>query len=243
MVFSVPVWAALHWAFGLLKTTRQNIAFWLTVPLTLSAAALLWVGSGPVSPTPHLLGGIDAVEVFQSNQCITPLPYPNSDPDDVYMLIAANVRNSGSPSIADNWSLAINSLTKGSIIPEGLQLPDAAALEFIDPKTKQQFSYSGHDALYEKTFQNPVPQGSVVRGILLYRVKGYTTDDLDHPGTSYELSFTDILNRTQTIDWKWPETNRPIGHLAGLLSPNIPLPPSSAAVPTSAPSSPLDLMH
>ncbi len=242
LVFSAPVWALCRWGFGLLRTIGQNIAFWLTVPLILSAATLLWFSPvAPVpAPTPDLLGSIDAVNVFQSNECQTPMPYPNNDPDDVYLLIAANVRNSGSPSIADNWSLTINSLSKGSITPEGFQLSDSGTMVLTDPTTKQQFPYSGHDALYEKAFDSPVGQGAVVRGILLYRIKGFAPADITHPGTDYKLSFTDILGKAKTIDWKWPEINRPIGHFAGLLSPTV---PSPDALPTTAPRTALDLLR
>ena len=113
-----------------------------------------------------------------------------------------------------------------------------------DADTKQQFPYSGHDALYEKTFQNPVAQGAEVRGILLYRVKGYATGDLDQPGTEYKLSFTDIVGEAHIVDWKWPEHPLPMGHMAGLLSPTIQqIGPSPIPTPTSAPESPLDLLR
>jgi hypothetical protein len=241
--FSGLIWAALRWTFGLLKTARQNLAFWLTVPFIMGAATFLWT-SPTVAPTPNLIGGMDAVQVFASNQCVSPMPYPNSDPDDVYILIAADVRNTGSPSIADGWSLAVNSLTKGLVAPEGLQLPDTTSLFLEDAVTKTQSPYSGRDALYEKTFQNPVPQGAEVRGILLYRVKGYRVEDLSKPGTEYKLSFTDILGGTHIIDWVWPQNNKPIGHLAGLLNPVLPeTGPSPIATPTSEPKTPLDLLR
>lgn len=202
-IMSAPVIFAINYGLGILKERRQVLTLWAGGSVAL-AFALLFFGttSNSARSEPNFSASIDRVQTFVSSGCSMPVPFPNSDPDDIYLIVTASIRNSGSPSIADGWSLLIHPLFGPAIKPEGLYLPDTISL--VSPDGKHTVSYLGKDGLYNKTLEHPVGQGAFVRGILMYRVKGSTVEALSEPGIKYELAYNDILGRVQTIQWVWP---------------------------------------
>jgi hypothetical protein len=234
-IMSAPVILAIKYGFGFLKDRSQVLILWAGGSIALAFALFFFGATGSFARSePDFSASIDRVQTFEASGCLKPMQLPNSDPDDVYLVVTASIRNSGSPSIADGWSLSVQPLFGPILKPEGLYLPDTISL--VTPDGKRTMSYLGKDGLYNKALEHPVGQGAFVRGLLMYRVKGSTVPVLSQPGTTYELTYADILGHAQTIQWIWPAISPydQFGYLPGLsVGPEGPAGPSlPSGVPT-----------
>lgn len=204
---------ALEWVRGKPFETQRRASFWVVAFLGIFVviSILTYAAKGPTSP--DLRGGFDALT-------ITILP--GSPQNAVGVLVIFNVRNVGTPSIADNYSLTVTPPGRGPIeavplfIPKVLSVPPA-------PGTPQGLPFTivcGKDALYRKTGEQPLAYGGVARGFLWYELEGYAPHNFSNPiGTNFRMTFTDVLNNKYAADFTWPSVPKSSGYLPGLIIP------------------------
>jgi hypothetical protein len=108
------------------------------------------------------------------------------------------VVNSGSPSIAWRWRLAIT-LTTGQVIE--LDAPEHPMNEtFVNPATKQltiQFDNSTY--LPNLLLENPIATGAGKVGWIVFRVDTATQEDLQRIGNRFVLKFEDCEGNVTSI--------------------------------------------
>ena len=74
----------------------------------------------------------------------------SEDAAKVAIMLVVSVRNSGTPSIADEWSFTAR-LRGRTLASTGIHLMPQMTFNLIDSATSRPIQYSGSDALYEKT--------------------------------------------------------------------------------------------
>src|SRR5436853_99934 len=85
------------------------------------------------------------------------------------LLVVASVRNSGVPTVAEGFETVVRLSDGTEVATEPIDLPQQMTLQ----SDAGDEVILGQDALYRKTV-NPIPAGNVVRGRLLYFVRGWT---------------------------------------------------------------------
>lgn len=207
-----------EWARGKPFEVKRRTFFWLIsyAAVFLLISMLTFAVRGP--STPDLKGGIDTIT----------FTHVSDDPNNraVGVLLVVHILNTGTPSIVDNYQLFVTPAgndwkpmaAQGLFIPRTLQVP---------PKTgTQQVVYPvpvvcGKDALYVKTTDQPLANGSQVRGILWFRLNGFGDQDVLNPaGTKFDLKFTDVTGKQYVASFTWPAFPMAVGGYIGGM--NIP---------------------
>jgi hypothetical protein len=131
-----------------------------------------------------------------------------------WILVFATVRNTGSPSIADDWGLSLDVPGVGTNI-----IPHMADFYNFQPSA---VFHIGDDAipndkvLYLET-KTPIAAGDKKAGILIYFLKGITKDKLENVRTKFYLTCKDIAGKPISAHSEWiPGTNKPYRHTMGL---------------------------
>jgi hypothetical protein len=204
---------ALRWAMGKPLEVRRKGWFMLIsfASIFLLISILSYSVKGPASPV--LRGGIDQISVT----------FVPNNPNSAGILMIFHVRNIGTPSIVENYSL--------DVTPSGWNTNVHGTMIFIPkivmitptPDTPQAFIspfICGKEALYRKTSE-PLANGSQQRGYLWYELPGLSTQSLKNPaGTKFHMTFSDVLGKTYTADFSWPAVSTPPGYMPGISVPN-----------------------
>lgn len=103
--------------------------------------------------------------------------------------LVASVRNTGTPTVAEGYEAFIRLADGRLIATEPIEMPAQMTLGVGTSQREVVFS---RDALYTKTI-TPVQPGAVVRGRLLYFVRGWTLADLNRTlgGASIKMRYMD----------------------------------------------------
>lgn len=109
--------------------------------------------------------------------------------NELAVLVIASIKNLGAPSIAEHWSLTIQ--TAGGKRSSG-------AIRFVPPtftvrKDSQSMGFSGEDALYNKGIAAPIPKGGEISGVLFFSIENLTEEQIHQPGTLVTLTVRDVL--------------------------------------------------
>jgi len=177
------------------------------------------------SALPVLVGRIDAYSVARF---MSPVGTPTNSQSGSFMSVLVSIRNSGTPTIIENWAFSVvlsdgsELVTERKIIPESLTLSGDAVDLVITPK----------DALEEKTIVSPVPTGGMAKGILLFCLPGIEPDNVSRAGNLLRLKFYDVLGREHIAEQKTQAkfVTKPIiwpGISASMKPPHPNTPPSS----------------
>jgi hypothetical protein len=117
---------------------------------------------------------------------------------DGIVTLVATVRNTGSPSIAENWELILET-------PHGSR--ETAMPEVLSPNMtlpvsdeKQTTMLGGWDALYAKTAEQPIPTGGLRRGVLVFHFHHVEAATVQMPDNKVYLQFTDQLGHVITSE-------------------------------------------
>ncbi len=185
----------LAWVWGKSWEWKKELAFWLS-GLALSAGVLLLFASvkpsGPASSP--------ATEPDVS----TGLAWMSMAGDDKTsgILFYTTVFNAGSPTVLRDWKLTITSPAKeiftfGAVLntPSSITIPGM----LHTPSTGTNATLERKDWLVDKTYSNPIPDGGMAEGYVLFIVTNLGRGYLEIPNTSFELSFKDVKGRTHTI--------------------------------------------
>lgn len=115
----------------------------------------------------------------------------------VLLSLVASVRNSGAPTVAEGFSATITLQDNTEISTEPIVLPSKMTLSA--PGWNEEIF--GEDALYAKTL-NPIVSGSVVRGRLLFFIRGWSNADLNKrlAGASIAVHFMDGAKNVLTAN-------------------------------------------
>jgi hypothetical protein len=166
------------------KDIRSDVFLLVALLCIFFACFLAWRGEHRSSlalmesELPKLSGSIDQVAILR-------LP---EGPTGIMMWVT--VRNSGAPSIADNYRLEYHALS-GLRIPLTLEAAPPAVI--FDGKKID----TGKEAIYDKTAEQPIPRGGTRRGMAFSRT------DLPlatfHDATKFVLTFRDISGKMISI--------------------------------------------
>ena len=137
--------------------------------------------------------------------------------NDVEIFAILSVRNSGSPTILENWSISIKTINGNKYYGQNLTVPKVVILE--NPNGKE-VEFTGQDAIYDKTIKKPISEGEMIRGLFLGGFKGIDEKILDHTGNEIYIKCSDINRKTYTFSYKLDgkRTNKWI-YIPGLSSP------------------------
>jgi hypothetical protein len=140
-------------------------------------------------------------------------------PDDEYgVILVLNVRNTGTPSMAECCDLAVTIPGAPNVITgERLAFPPSLTLKNAD-NTKVIAIYTSQDALYDKLGTKPIMTGEMVRGVVMYGIRGVTYEALSNPGVKYVISLKDVTGKllTGALVWSQTQNNPPVDYFPGL---------------------------
>ena len=191
------------WLFNVVP--KKERLYWIIMPIfILGIIALASHLFKPIPNKPVLAAKIDVVNIH---------PAP-SDANSTSMILVISVRNSGTPTILEDWSVTTK-LEGRTILAENLYLSETMDLE--GPQGK--ITYRRQDAIYTKTVDMPIPQGGMVRGIIWIMFKGIRFDILNRPGTKIEVNFVDVLGSEHVISTSISAIPSRPSYLPGLTIP------------------------
>jgi hypothetical protein len=200
----------LVWVRGKPLNVQRKTAFWIVSFLTtfVFISALSYAVKGPQSP--ELRGGFDSLT-------FTTLPENAAG-----ILLVFHVGNLGTPTIVEDYSLTIT--PPGGSPVEGVPLFIPKALQIPVPSgSPEVFPFSivcGKDALYRRTFDQPLTNGGLSRGILWYQVPGYSMREFANPtGTKFQMTFIDVRGKKYESEVIWGTVSKPSGYQPGLTIP------------------------
>jgi hypothetical protein len=104
------------------------------------------------------------------------------------VVMVVEVQNTGTPISIRSWLLKV-------MTPDGKQhdgISDKISVPITVVVHKYTRTYSAADALYEKSFREPIQQGKIITGVLLYSFHDVSQQDLDNERTRYILTFLDM---------------------------------------------------
>jgi hypothetical protein len=207
------LWAALMyavsrclaWIFGATFTKGKEAAFLVVVPATVFV--LLAAINSSLTDRPRLRGRIDFL-----NTIIKTVGTGKDAVDKPAVVIVAYISNIGSPTTVQGWQLSIQLEGQLKPITSGVEeIPDR--LDIVsDAKGAPNLTLFGSDALYSKAVEVPIARGGAIRGILLFAFPGLTQQEISKIGTSYTLSFEDVVgNHYEALTRASTESRNPSG--------------------------------
>jgi hypothetical protein len=112
------------------------------------------------------------------------------------------IYNSGAPTIIHDWNLKVIGADQKPI-----------QTQFLDEQQPYPYNSSGiggitiekKDSIVEKTRTNPIDRNGMQEGYIIFYIQDLSREFLQAGGTSYELSFNDIMDKTyQVPSVTWP---------------------------------------
>ena len=178
--------AILKWLFRKTLEVREK-AYWSLVPLAVLVclASLNYVAKG-TQLRQDLRGEVDSW-ITGTNPEV---------PNATAILLVVSIRNLGIPTTVEKWSLSValggGETRKANIIfvPENITLEKGPGEVWV---------WSGKDALYNKTVQEPIPTGGMVRGLLLFSLPNVRQENLMRPGNQLTLTYSDVQGKSYTV--------------------------------------------
>jgi len=118
--------------------------------------------------------------------------------------------NSGQPSITRDWRLKIHAVDHQSIdaVPWGLPFTPLTSFTNINSDGTINRIISLVDLITERTKNVPIQSGGMTNGIAMFIIPDASKEYLSVPGTYYEFSFRDVLDRLYTSGFSVPMPNR-----------------------------------
>lgn len=164
---------------------------------------------------------------------------PNATMPKVTILdFVATIRNSGPPTIVDNYRLVLRLANGIAIEAKSWEIPTHLNYTYVN--TGESEIVYGRDALNRKTMQ-PIPTGSACQGRMLYVFDNLTEEFFRGHGQRLEFSFKDVFGNEYMVTrdlTEGPYTRAEIMGHAGLTPPTkVERPktnPSSSATPPSS---------
>src|ERR1051325_6295269 len=136
-----------------------------------------------IADKPLLEGKIEHVSLY---------PVPNHR-EDLAISLVVSVGNSGSPSVARGWSLAVNSPAR--TVPTILEPVHISGFAEM-PGTKGVKVDLAREDLVLKTPEVPISKGNQVRGILTYVLPKTSEGSLSNNNTSLSVNFKDSQGKS-----------------------------------------------
>lgn len=137
---------------------------------------------------------------------------PGDYAKDTFLIVALSLYNSGSPSIVKHWTMTITpprgDLIHGRLVPNfpgSMPVPVGMSVPFFDPSSK---TIESKDWLYDKVVKNPIGEGSMEQGFLMFVIPQTTVDYLRIPGTKAEISYFDSYDKEYKGILPLPEMSR-----------------------------------
>lgn len=130
---------------------------------------------------------------------ITSLSNPAAVTNEVGFILFVAIRNAGSPSIVDNWTLDVEVSSQRRITIEN---PDWVPLQSTLPSEitgNTPTVVCGSDSLIEKTVVNPLARGAAARGVVMFHTDRLRIFDARAATTNYTLRFSDIAGNHYSI--------------------------------------------
>lgn len=238
-ILTLVLFLIAHYAFQALPKRSQQIIFVVATFIGI-AFILIRVNGRNSGQQPQLKIAFQRVHVMDKPLAqVFAGNYNASSADEIGIIIVADVRNTGSPSMADCCDLSITIPgVPDKIVPQRLAFPSSINVQGADGKTVVG-SYTSADALYDKLAARSLAEGDMVRGVLMYGVPNIDPHTLTTPGAKYELHIKDVTGADSEGDWTWPATVGPdvLGYLPGLANGGA-MCPAPSAVSTVSPSTP-----
>jgi len=166
------------WLFN--AVPKNEKLYWVIFPLLIFGIIILIFSMTKTLPDkPILSANIDSL-------CTGPMP---NDPSSSFAILVVSVRNAGSPTILEGWSVNLKT-SKGDVFKGQLQYIQD---KFIATNRRgETIVYHKEDALYNKNVNTPIPFGGMVRGVLFVLFKGVEFSILQHPVTIIEVNYIDV---------------------------------------------------
>jgi hypothetical protein len=105
----------------------------------------------------------------------------------VYLIVA--VRNSGEPTIADNYKMRVETVDGRIFSITPTLLPTTP---MVDLRNNTEYRFQPGDGIQDKTAVTPIPKGSKVVGWLRGDIGELTAKDFARPGAIFTVSFLDV---------------------------------------------------
>src|SRR6266852_9306809 len=170
----------LLWALGAFMEPLPVSLRWssllIALPALLFACFLGWR-----KRMPRLVGYIDQSVVG----------VPTHDPGSTVLTITMSIKNTGVPSIADNWEIS-ERLPNGCHVTGRHQRISGCTL--MDSTGMPARVLNEEDALYAKAIQ-PIPTGGMIRGVLMAIIPGRLRSEVNVKGTQVIVTFEDVFGR------------------------------------------------
>ncbi len=129
------------------------------------------------------------------------------------IMVVANLVNRGAPSIAEDWVLS-------ALLTDGRSA--SAGTMYVDPrgglrgKGDLNWTVSGKDALYDKAANRAIQKGEKLRGVLAFRFKQFTEEELKTTGTKYRLQCVDVNGKGLQAEFTFTGNSHPYYYLPGV---------------------------
>ena len=141
--------------------------------------------SKPAAEKPSLAGLIEHVSMY---------PVPNR-PEDLAVSLVVSVRNAGSPSTAQGWSLEVTSPGRPPVTTEAVHVSGQVEM----PGSNGKKIDLAKEDLVLKTAQIPIAQGARVNGVLTFVLAKTSESVLSNNSTALAVRFKDSQsNQYQT---------------------------------------------
>lgn len=141
------------------------------------------------------------------------------DKNDSIVTIAAEVSNTGAPSVAKNFSIVVTNPSKSI---QAILIPPPPGELTLGANEGGDIRFSSDAWLPKAAAINPIPTNGIADGFLLTLVKGMTTQEISKPsGTRVRLSFEDASGKLFSVEYpigqqtSFPDVNKlgkPIKH-------------------------------
>lgn len=115
--------------------------------------------------------------------------------ENTIVTVVATVKNTGTPSIADDFTLSIKS---GNRETKGQAFPIPETITLADEKGSS-FQLKAQDYLPRKAVSQPIPTGGAVQGFITVLARDFKLG-IEKGGTVITLTFSDISGKTYKIE-------------------------------------------
>jgi hypothetical protein len=180
------------WLSGLSFQKKREIAFWTAG--IIGCFAILFT-AGPKISTP------EAAPDFKPQYILANIS--DQDPKTHLVTITLRIYNAGSPSIVRDWDLTVLGADKQSLHAQHSE--DQPTLTVTG---STQAVFDRKDSVLLKTRNSPIASGGMQEGHVIFVISDVNRDYLTAAGTSYNLSFKDVRDKTYNLSFAWPIPSR-----------------------------------
>jgi hypothetical protein len=110
--------------------------------------------------------------------------------------VIASIANRGAPSVVVSFRFTVKTPDGASFEGEAAQFPDNFPIKLPGGLVE---TTRNADDLLDKAQEKPIPHGGLVRGRVLYLVRGIPVGTIGSAGTVYELEVADIWGRKYAV--------------------------------------------